>query len=87
MTMRRSYLEVEGPHDVEFVARLLPPSFKRVQMLADLDPALRCLVPAKFPHRDDLLRRVPVPTLPGLMRYLSSADAQSGKRVSSRWPL
>ena len=32
-------------------------------------------------------RRLPVPTLPGLIRYLSSAAAQSGKRVSSRWPL
>ena len=32
-------------------------------------------------------RRVPVPTLPGLMRYLSSARAQSGNFVSSRWPL
>ena len=32
-------------------------------------------------------RRLPVPTLPGLMRYLSSARAQSGNFVSSRWPL
>ncbi len=32
-------------------------------------------------------RRFPVPTLPGLMRYLSSARAQSGNRVSRRWPL
>ncbi len=32
-------------------------------------------------------RRLPVPTLPGLMRYLSSARAQSGYLVSSRWPL
>ena len=27
------------------------------------------------------------PTLPGLMRYLASARAQSGYLVSSRWPL
>jgi hypothetical protein len=32
-------------------------------------------------------RRRPVPTLPGLMRYLSSAAAQSGNRVSSWCPL
>ena len=32
-------------------------------------------------------RRRPCPTLPGLIRYLSSARAQSGKRVSSTWPL
>ncbi len=29
----------------------------------------------------------PLPTLPGLMRYLASAMAQSGYRVSSLWPL
>ncbi len=29
----------------------------------------------------------PTPTLPGLIRYLSSALAQSGNSVSSRWPL
>ena len=32
-------------------------------------------------------RRLPVPTLPGLIRYLSSAFAQSGNFVSRRWPL
>ena len=32
-------------------------------------------------------RRRPVPTLPGLIRYLSSARAQSGNLVSSRCPL
>ena len=32
-------------------------------------------------------RRAPVPTLPGLMRYLSRARAQSGWRESRRWPL
>ena len=32
-------------------------------------------------------RRWPAPTLPGLMRYLSSAAAQSGYFVSSTWPL
>ena len=32
-------------------------------------------------------RRAPVPTLPGLMRYLSRARAQSGCRARRRWPL
>ena len=32
-------------------------------------------------------RRMPLPTLPGLMRYLSSAFAQSGNFVSRTWPL
>lgn len=60
--MRRSYLVVEGPHDVEFVARMLPRGFSRVHRLADLDAGLHPLVPTKFPHRGDLLKRVPVPT-------------------------
>ena len=32
-------------------------------------------------------RRFPVPTLPGLIRYLSSAAAQAGNFASSRCPL
>ncbi len=32
-------------------------------------------------------RRLPVPTLPGLIRYLSSAAAHFGNFVSRMWPL
>lgn len=56
------YLVVEGPHDVEFVRGLLRPfGFHRVRLLKDLDPFWRPLVPTAFPHKDDLLKRVPVP--------------------------
>lgn len=56
------YVVVEGPHDVEVVGRLLKPfGLKRVQLLQKLDPFWRPLVPTKFPHKDDLLARVPVP--------------------------
>lgn len=68
--MKHVYLVVEGPHDVEFVGRLLKPhGFKRVQHFSKLEPYWEKLVPTKFPHKGDLLRRVPVPT------FLSSVDA------------
>jgi hypothetical protein len=56
------YLVVEGPHDVEFVYRLLSPhGLTRVQFMASLDPFLLPLVPRSFPPGDDLQKRVPVP--------------------------
>lgn len=56
------YLVVEGPHDIDFCARLLSTyQLRRVQLLSDLDPELRELVPRSFPHGGDLLKRVPVP--------------------------
>lgn len=60
--MQRAYIVVEGPHDVEFVARLLKPAgFDRIKMIEHLDPGWRSLVPTKFPHAGDLMMRVPVP--------------------------
>ena len=57
-----TYIAVEGPHDIEFVARLLKPNgFARVRKLSDLDPYWGNLVPKDFPPDDDLLKRVPVP--------------------------
>jgi hypothetical protein len=62
MSASRAYITVEGPHDVELIAALLrPEGFKRVQFRKDLDPYWHRLVPEKFPYRDDLLARVPVP--------------------------
>jgi hypothetical protein len=56
------YIAVEGPHDIEFVARLLKPKgFARVRRLTDLDPYWANLVPRGYPPDDDLLKRVPVP--------------------------
>lgn len=59
-----SYIVVEGPHDVEFIARLLRVhGFHRIQYLRDLDPfwGTSKIIPNKFPYNDDLLKRVPVP--------------------------
>jgi hypothetical protein len=56
------YLVVEGPHDVEFVYRLLRPyQLERVKMIDDVDQLFRGLIPASFPHEGDLQKRVPVP--------------------------
>jgi len=62
MSVRYVYLVVEGPHDVEFVGRLLKPhGFERVKRFEKLAAYWDRLVPKSFPHRGDLLRRVPVP--------------------------
>lgn len=56
------YIVVEGPHDVEFVCRLLSPyGLRRIQLEKDLDPIFGRLIPRTFPHGGDLLKRVPVP--------------------------
>jgi len=59
---QRAYIAVEGPHDVAFAAELLRPmGLVRVQRFSLLDPYWRKLVPTTYPHRDDLLARVPIP--------------------------
>jgi hypothetical protein len=61
--VRHSLFVVEGPHDVEIIAALLRKhSCKRVQQFESLDPFWHRLVPTTFPHKGDLLTRVPVPT-------------------------
>jgi len=56
------YVVVEGPHDVEFVARVLKVyGFQRVLNFSDLDDYWTRLVPTSFPPNGDLLKRVPVP--------------------------
>jgi len=61
--VKYGYIAVEGPHDLAFVGRLLKlHNLDRVKKLPDLDPFWRVLVPRVFPHQDDLLKRVPVPT-------------------------
>jgi hypothetical protein len=69
--MKRAYFVVEGPHDVEFVGRLLKFwGLKRVQQEKKLHDFWRPLVPTTYPPQGDLLRRVPVPT------FLASADVE-----------
>ncbi len=56
------YLVVEGPHDVEFVYRLLSPfGFARVRLESDLDPFFGPLIPRTYPPSGDLQKRMPVP--------------------------
>lgn len=62
--MKRAFIAVEGPHDVELVGALLKallPDRKRVQYKPDVDPYWHDLIPTDFPIEDDLLKRVPVP--------------------------
>ncbi|WP_348652908.1 DUF3226 domain-containing protein [Polyangium sp. y55x31] len=64
MTVRHAYIVVEGPHDVELVARLLKPlGLKRVQKQPGVDSYWKRLIPTSFPPPPDLdlLRRVSVP--------------------------
>lgn len=62
MSGSRAYIAVEGPHDVELVAVLLAlDGFRRVQYRREVDAYWHPLIPTTFPHRDDLLARVPVP--------------------------
>lgn len=61
--MKHVYLVVEGPHDPAFIGKLLARSgLSVVRKLSELDAFWTRLVPEKFPYKDDLLRRVPVPT-------------------------
>ncbi len=56
------YLVVEGPHDVEFVYRLLSPfGMSRVGFEKDLDPFFVPLIPRVFPLDGELQKRMPVP--------------------------
>lgn len=56
------YLVVEGPHDIEFLYRLLRPhGLRRVRFEADLDPYFGRLIPRTYPHDGDLQKRSPIP--------------------------
>ena len=65
MTTNTLLLLVEGPHDLEFCARLLKPmGFHRIQQyqaLKERHPFWLPLVPERWPQRGDLLARHPVP--------------------------
>lgn len=56
------YLVVEGPHDVEFVYRLLSPfGLSRVRLEPELDPFLAPLIPRAYPPDGDMQKRMPIP--------------------------
>jgi hypothetical protein len=75
MTTNTLLLLVEGPHDLEFCARLLKPiGFHRIQQyeaLKGLHPFWLPLVPERWPQRGDLLARHPVPV------FFSNPNGQS----------
>jgi Protein of unknown function (DUF3226) len=53
-------LVVEGPHDAEFVYRLLSPfGMRRIRTEPDLDPFFRPLIPRRYPPDGDLQKRMP----------------------------
>lgn len=61
--MERSYFVVEGPHDVQVIGRLLRErELQRIRLMEDVDPYWQKLIPRGFPHKGDLLKRVPAPT-------------------------
>lgn len=56
------YLVVEGPHDVEFVYRLLSPfGMRHVRLEKNLDPFFLPMIPRTYPPDGDLEVRMPVP--------------------------
>ena len=62
MVKRISYLIVEGPQDIAFVARILKTfAIKVVNKKSSLNPFWNNLIPKTFPVDDDLLKRVPIP--------------------------
>jgi len=58
------YLVVEGPHDVEFVYRLLSPfGMMRVKHEDELDTFFSPLIPRQYPPKGDLQKRMSTPLL------------------------
>jgi len=56
------FVVVEGPHDIEFVYRLLRPfGLVRVRMEATLDPFFGPLIPREYPPDGDLQKRMETP--------------------------
>jgi hypothetical protein len=68
MARRFSYIVVEGPHDVEFVGRVLrkgPHSFHYIERKSLVDEYWHPLIPNNYPvgkPPKDFLHRVPMPT-------------------------
>lgn len=61
--MKYCYIVAEGPHDIEFLAKLIKKSYglSRIQKRSLVDSFWDDLIPKTFPIDDDLLKRVPVP--------------------------
>lgn len=61
--MSNTFIAVEGPHDVEFVAGISESlGFSKISQLDQLDPKFaRRLVKTTYPHKGDLYQRMPNP--------------------------
>ncbi len=56
------FVVVEGPHDIEFVYRLLSPyGLKRLKFEKELEPFFRPLIPREYPPDGDLQKRMGTP--------------------------
>ncbi|MFM8332363.1 MAG: DUF3226 domain-containing protein [Candidatus Methylumidiphilus sp.] len=56
------YLVVEGPHDVEFVYRLLRPlGLRRKRKVDEVDASIARLIPKEYPPDGDLQKRMSTP--------------------------
>jgi hypothetical protein len=73
------YMVVEGPHDVEFVYRLLSPfGMSRVRLEQDLDPFFLPLIPRDYPPDGDLQKRMPIPLFPQGATHAVAVRAATG---------
>ncbi len=61
--MANTFIAVEGPHDVEFLAAIYESlGFRKISKINDLDAQFcRPFVPRNFPYIEDIYERVPVP--------------------------
>jgi hypothetical protein len=81
--MERSYLVVEGPHDVEFVGRLLKLSgFSRANRVIEVEEFWRPLIPTSWPVRGDLSKRLV--EVPSFFRLNDHTVAVQGVGGNSR---
>ncbi len=82
--MEHGHLVVEGPHDVEFVGRLLKMAdLSRVKFRKDLDSYWHPILPTTWPINDDLLKRVAVPVFfQGPTHSLAVSSAGGDSRIA-----
>ena len=57
-----AYIIVEGQHDIGFIGKILTFfQLKKIENFDDLNEFWRKIIPNKFPHGGNLLKRVPIP--------------------------
>ncbi len=87
MPRRFTYIVVEGPHDVEFIGKVLrkgPHEFHLEEKKSGVDPFWHPLIPTNYPvgkPPKDYLRRVPMPTF--YQNVTHSVAIQSANGISN----